>query len=371
AASLALMFSAIQQYQTQKISFSVDTSYLHWKTNFPSIVICEKKNSKVRSLRSKIRPDLEKLVFFDGSLSPQDKSACTESGKFRQQCLLGNYSDYMHKFRSKCSEIIGFCYYNDEDFSCCEEFLPVQTYHGPCFAFNSLVSGGTISTRDDLHFKITRDLDYGYGNLSIELFHAEVFVYALSQDAVPTKDTASKLALLETSKKSLRKGFQYNCFLSAMETSTDDVTRLMSVENRGCRFYDENILRYSSVYSMSACENECRANAQMKVCGCIVHTLPHNDEKDCDFDGIVCIVDNDKTISQIVKTCSCFSSCFDMEINNIGYTINAQNQQSENAKKEVRINFIVSPPYLHFTRKVVKTPLSMLGNGFFQVISML
>jgi amiloride-sensitive sodium channel len=46
-ASLALMLSAIEQYQTQKISFSVHTSYLDWKTNFPSIVLCEKSNEKM------------------------------------------------------------------------------------------------------------------------------------------------------------------------------------------------------------------------------------------------------------------------------------------------------------------------------------
>ncbi|KAJ3627451.1 hypothetical protein MTP99_014826 [Tenebrio molitor] len=361
------MLSAIEQYQTQKISFSVHTSYLDWKTNFPSIVLCEKSNEKMDEANDQIfgtiseqLPKLEHFVFFDGTMT--NKEVCLPGGKLRDTCILGNYSEYMRKFRSTCSEVIGSCYYNNEKFPCCDEFLPIGTYHGPCLAFNSLVSE-KYSNQKNLPFKITRNLAYGYGNLSVELFHAGFFVYGLSQDAVPTRDSSSEFALIESSSgKGITDDTYYKTFLAVKESFTDEDARLMNVEHRGCRFYDENNLRHSKVFSMSACENECLVEAQLHFCNCTAHTLPHIDQiKDCDFDGLLCVMGRDE-ITPKSKTCNCTSSCFDVEVTNIGFTKTPLDSKvSRDRKSVVRIDFIVQSPTIRFARTVVKTPLSMLG----------
>lgn len=40
----------MNQYRHGAISFTVDTSYLEWKTKFPSIIFCEKKNFKSKDV---------------------------------------------------------------------------------------------------------------------------------------------------------------------------------------------------------------------------------------------------------------------------------------------------------------------------------
>ncbi|KAJ3665770.1 hypothetical protein Zmor_001245 [Zophobas morio] len=262
-------------------------------------------------------PKLEHFVFFDGTMRYIE--ACDVGGAFRDRCILNNYSEYMTKFRSSCSEIIGSCYYNGVEFPCCDEFLSIGTYHGPCFAFNSLFSG-KYKTRDQLSFKINRNTDYGYGNLSVELLHTGLLVYGLSQDAVPTKDSSRQYVLVNSASKSIVPATYYKAFLSVEETFTDENARLMSIENRGCRFYDENHLQHSKIYSMSTCENDCLVEAQRSVCNCTVHTLPHNKEvRDCDYDGLLCIIDN-ALIAQKSRSCRCVSSCFDVEVKIIGFT---------------------------------------------------
>jgi hypothetical protein len=101
---------------------------------------------------------------------------------------------------------------------------------------------------------------------------------------------------------------------------------------------------------MSACENECLVEAQLHFCNCTAHTLPHigkiivnikmttyalqfqtlntptpttfvfpDQIKDCDFDGLLCVMGRDE-ITPKSKTCNCTSSCFDVEVTNIGFT---------------------------------------------------
>nr|XP_008190485.2 PREDICTED: sodium channel protein Nach isoform X1 [Tribolium castaneum] len=367
AASIMLMFNALDQYQNQKISFSVDTSYLNWQTNFPSIVICERSNpkkmleanKKIFGSISQQFPKLETFVFFDGSI--RHTQVCQPNGALRDKCLLTNYSQYMHKFRSTCSEAISSCFYNNEEFPCCDEFLPIDTYHGPCFGFNSLVSG-KYTSREDLPFKITRDSNFGYGNLSIELYHDGFIVYGLSQDSVPTKESSSEFVLLDSRTSSgIVAKTAYKAFLSVKETFTDEAARLMKIANRGCRFYDENNLQHAKLYSTSACVNECLVEAQREICNCTYHILPHNDQvKDCDFEGLLCTIDN-KKVKEKTTSCSCTSSCSDVEVVNIGFTKTPiHSSQFRNDKSQVRIDFIVYPPTLRYSRSVVKTPLTML-----------
>lgn len=57
------------------------------------------------------------------------------------------------------------------------------------------------------------------------------------------------------------------------DTNTEEDAKIIDIPNRGCRFYEENNLKYYKKYSESACENECLIKAQIKVCKCVLHTL--------------------------------------------------------------------------------------------------
>lgn len=54
-----LILSALDAFQNNAISFVVETSYLDWKTNFPSISVCESKNN------DKIQEVADKYVAID------------------------------------------------------------------------------------------------------------------------------------------------------------------------------------------------------------------------------------------------------------------------------------------------------------------
>jgi hypothetical protein len=83
------------------------------------------------------------------------------------------------------------------------------------------------SNQKNLPFKITRNLAYGYGNLSVELFHAGFFVYGLSQDAVPTRDSSSEFALIESSSgKGITDDTYYKTFLAVKVGYQNNSTEL-------------------------------------------------------------------------------------------------------------------------------------------------
>lgn len=43
-ASIFLMMASWDDFQNNAISFVIETNYLEWDTNFPSVVVCENEN---------------------------------------------------------------------------------------------------------------------------------------------------------------------------------------------------------------------------------------------------------------------------------------------------------------------------------------
>ncbi|KAJ8971226.1 hypothetical protein NQ317_008815 [Molorchus minor] len=43
-----------------------------------------------------------------------------------------------HPYRKKCSDILISCKWNEKNFKCCDEMLPLQTEYGVCYSINSL-----------------------------------------------------------------------------------------------------------------------------------------------------------------------------------------------------------------------------------------
>lgn len=58
----------------------------------------------------------------------------------------------------------------------------------------------------------------------------------------------------------------------------------VAIENRKCRYVDENYLDVYEYYSYSACLVQCRKDAHFKTCNCTHHLMPNtgmNKNKNC------------------------------------------------------------------------------------------
>lgn len=93
------------------------------------------------------------------------------------------------------------CIYNNIKFNCCQRFLPVDTYEGKCYAFNSHNAIGAVraklqkhlvSKTDNFLFKMDKighspPSEGNPGNLSIELAHPDVYAWYVGNVDVPSK----------------------------------------------------------------------------------------------------------------------------------------------------------------------------------------
>lgn len=144
-ASAMLISASLDQFHNNAISFVVETSYLDWETNFPSIVICENKNM------DRIQESADKLWGQDHEFTLEE--VLSEISYFRgesyhtvhecgidnpnENCITGNFSYYARYARSICSRTVDKCYWNGKKFDCCEYFYPMETEIGICYALNS------------------------------------------------------------------------------------------------------------------------------------------------------------------------------------------------------------------------------------------
>jgi hypothetical protein len=59
--------------------------------------------------------------------------------------------------------------------------------------------------------------------------------------------------------------------VGALSTYTTAEARKLSIQQRKCRFPDENNLRISPVYTFNFCQMECRMQIARRKCKCIPH----------------------------------------------------------------------------------------------------
>lgn len=57
----------------------------------------------------------------------------------------------------------------------------------------------------------------------------------------------------------------------------DPEARDVSVEQRNCRFPEENYVDVHKYYSFSAYSVQCRKDEQLKLCGCNSHIMPDSE----------------------------------------------------------------------------------------------
>lgn len=78
---------------------------------------------------------LHELAFFRGESFHAIRECGPEIGV---DCVHLNYSQIANMVRGTCDQIFENCRWNDNEFNCCEYFLPMKTEVGDCFALNSL-----------------------------------------------------------------------------------------------------------------------------------------------------------------------------------------------------------------------------------------
>lgn len=104
----------------------------------------------------------------------------------------------------------------------------------------------------------------------------------------------------------------------------DPSTREVSVEQRNCRYSDENILDVHHYYSYSACSVQCRKDKQLRVCNCTSHLMPNVPVSiHCDVEGLRCLNEHYEELSVVIAgwsvnkkgvVCDCLPSCTEVDI---------------------------------------------------------
>lgn len=113
-------------------------------------------------------------------------------------------------------------------------------------------------------------------------------------------------------------------YFSVKNIENDPLTRDVSVEQRNCRYSDENILDVHNYYSYSACTVQCRKDKQMQMCNCTSHLMPNTKiSAHCDMNGLKCLNSHYEELSVVIArwsigkkgvVCDCLPSCTEIDI---------------------------------------------------------
>ena len=70
-------------------------------------------------------------------------------------------------------------------------------------------------------------------------------------------------------------GERHEIYFTVHETENSDCVEDVDYSKRKCKFPWENEGSYYPQYSYSACVVECRMQAQLELCNCTSHLMPH------------------------------------------------------------------------------------------------
>ncbi|GFG29760.1 hypothetical protein Cfor_03333 [Coptotermes formosanus] len=105
--------------------------------------------------------------------------------------------------------------------------------------------------------------------------------------------------------------------VGALTTYTTAEARSLSIQQRKCRFSDENYLRISPVYTFNYCRLECRMRIARRKCDCIPHFYRNTGQaKICDVQGMRCLGNYSELLTKLVDPatgkkypCKCLPEC--------------------------------------------------------------
>ncbi|XP_055632460.1 sodium channel protein Nach [Toxorhynchites rutilus septentrionalis] len=319
--SALLISASLEAFRTSAISFVMETSYRDWDTKFPSIVICEMRNmERIQMVADSLWGEehdfameeiLNEIGYFRGE-SYHTVNECNGDEPI-ENCFHGNFSYYAGLVRSPCEETIEQCFWNGRPFECCKYFQPMETEIGLCYAVNSIQT----SARDPLYIDMKSNKYTGPGKLKITVL-TEAYVYTLAEEDVPNLITPKSEVLV------IDYFIAYNRQISVKNIENDPETKQVSVEQRMCRYPDENNLNVHKYYSYSACSVQCRRDKQLQLCNCTSHLMPNTDPTlKCNMTGLACLNEHYEELTIILPkwstgkkgvVCDCLPSCTEVDI---------------------------------------------------------
>ncbi|KAJ3650977.1 hypothetical protein Zmor_017048 [Zophobas morio] len=317
-----LIKSSWEDFQNNAISFVVDTSYLDWDTNFPSISVCESDNQKrIAEITDQTYGDphdynldeiVKELVYFRG-LSFYTLQICGPEAQMpSEHCFKRRFSDFSKDVRSNCSQVFRKCRWNDQEFDCCAYFGEIDSEMGVCFAINSI----QVRDKKTKWLSMVSNIKKGPGSLYLEI-NGFANVYILGEQEVPS------LTTLTTDVMQITPHIHYHRFLAIKEIDNQPEVKDVSIRQRKCRFNDESDLDVYRYYSYSACCVQCRKDAQMRICGCAHHLMPNIPASThCNITGLYCLSKHYNELSVLKPywanrtglVCDCLPSCTEIEL---------------------------------------------------------
>ncbi|XP_055858500.1 sodium channel protein Nach isoform X3 [Episyrphus balteatus] len=321
-ASWLLISASLEAFENNAISFVAETSYKDWETNFPAVVVCELKNmDRIQEIAEDLwgyehdftlEEVLSEIAFFRGE-SYHTVHECGEN-EMAENCFTSNFSYYAKLVRSSCEKTISSCKWNGSPFDCCKYFVKLETELGICYAINSLQT----SSPDKMSMYSNRVT--GPGSLIMDVL-TEANIYVLGEEEVPN------LVTPKTEILTVGPYVSYLRFISKKDIQNDEQTRSTSVQQRNCRFNDENILNVHKYYSYSACIVQCRKDKQFRLCNCTSHLMPNTPEwLYCNMTGLQCLNEYYEDLSVVIAkwsygrkglVCDCLPSCSEVDISTV------------------------------------------------------
>ncbi|XP_073970590.1 pickpocket 13 isoform X2 [Rhodnius prolixus] len=358
-----LISSSWDSFQTNAVSFVVETSYLNTNTTFPSISVCEEGNmQKIYDISQEIwgvdhdnnlDEILKELSYFRGEVYYL-KEFCF-SGDL--DCPKDNFYDLINKARSNCSEIFNACFWKGKPFDCCTHFVKTETELGPCYMFSSNNERKLWKNGDPSHIITVSSMKSGLAMLSLQI-NVPGQIYIHSESELPYLNTLSTdiLKIFQTPR-------DYKHAFAVTDVENPPEVRELSIHQRKCRFPEENYLEIADVYAYSSCEVDCRKKEQLRLCNCSSHLMPKTQSEKCDLDGILCLNNNvAEYIGQKTKwgdniglLCDCLPACNDAQYN----TVTSTSKESTNNYSTIEI-FLDRLPSERYKRNVVRTRLDLV-----------
>ncbi|XP_058059902.1 pickpocket protein 28 [Anopheles bellator] len=318
--SAFLIDASLEAFQTSAISFVVETSYRDWNTRFPAVAVCEMRNmERIQAIADRLWGEehdfameevLNEIGYFRGE-SYHTINECT--GEERgENCFSDNFTAYAQMVRSSCEETLENCSWNGKPFECCRYFHPLETELGLCYAVNSLQTAAA-----GVRLNMASNKHTGPGRLTITVL-TEAYVYTIGEEEVPNFVTPKSDVLL------VDHFIAYRRHISVKDIENDPEAKQVSVEQRQCRFPDENNLDVHRFYSYSACSVQCRKDKQLRVCNCTNHLMPNTDPAlKCNMSGLMCLNEHYEDLTIVIPkwsvdrkgvVCDCLPSCTELDI---------------------------------------------------------
>ncbi|XP_067618352.1 sodium channel protein Nach isoform X2 [Eurosta solidaginis] len=349
----------VENFIAAPVSFNMDTLYINWNTSFPALTVCEMYNSeKIWDLSEqyfglnhdlKIDDFVSEVVFFSG--------ACVSCAKCERMECPSNFTELLTLFRTKCSQLLQNCRYTNFHFDCCEEFLPIHTEYGICFAFNS-----NQARKNDL-VRFANNRATGPGHLKFDV-SVDIQLHIHSSNDVPVPCYAGMI------RETILLGSTKEIIINVMEVYNDDSVAQLPLDQRRCRFSHETTewgrkLGIYEFYSYPTCIVECGLALEMKYCNCSNHFIAPAVKYSggvtvsiCDYYGLSCLTRHYEEMQSERKSCDCISSCEEPEYN-IVYSSTEDEFESDKEVTQVQIS-LIDLPTLRYVRRSINTPVDLL-----------